>query len=267
MLKPLNVNDGFRKVARFWCEEVFEVIRVGGPVWKKVFLKVTATKSKSINELTNHWVSWSSSVQTSGGGGGQVWAACPEDAPLQQVLEELERLLGRKKSMWKKFYYTEYRENRTGMVESPRSGADGSAQNPVPWNSVVTELSAQTAVIAIKVHLLILIRWWIFIQSSLLHDLLNHLTLCRNLIWFFPVSFKFLFTVGTVNLASTYQRYDGEDICLYSRMKRVQFTLNPPPPISTVPLSWTRNALQTRDSSGHWSRNQSDLVLELKAFI
>lgn len=32
MLKPLNVNDGIRRVARFWCEEVFEVIRVGGPV-------------------------------------------------------------------------------------------------------------------------------------------------------------------------------------------------------------------------------------------
>lgn len=32
ILKPLHMSDGIRKVARFWCEEVFEVIRVGGPV-------------------------------------------------------------------------------------------------------------------------------------------------------------------------------------------------------------------------------------------
>lgn len=67
----------------------------------------------------NHWVSWSSSVQTSGGrgGGGEhqntsdysekvkgsaaepylLWFSGPEEAPLQQVLEELEGLLGKKK--------------------------------------------------------------------------------------------------------------------------------------------------------------------------
>lgn len=85
-----------------------------------------------------------------------LWFSGPEEAPLQQVLEGL---LGKKKSKCERSFTTwRNRENHTGMVKRRRSGADGSAQNPVRWNSVVSELSAQTAVIAIKVHLLMLIR-------------------------------------------------------------------------------------------------------------
>lgn len=121
-------------------------------------------------------------------------------------------------------YETAYREDHTGMVK----GGCSEAQNPVRWSSGVTELSRQTAVIAIKVHLLIRIRWWIFMQSSLLHDLFNHLTLCRNLIWFFQLVRNPCLWGGTANLASIYKRYDGEDICLYSRMNRGQFSLKKP---------------------------------------
>lgn len=32
MLKPFNMDDRIRKISEIRCEELFEVVRVGGPV-------------------------------------------------------------------------------------------------------------------------------------------------------------------------------------------------------------------------------------------
>lgn len=53
MLKPFNMNDRIQKISEIRCEEVFEVIRVGGPVSVNWCSCNYSTKSKSINEQMN----------------------------------------------------------------------------------------------------------------------------------------------------------------------------------------------------------------------